>query len=309
MRGSTSIATAGSPRRIPDRSSRPTPRRRWWRSSRRRCRAIQAAIDNARTMLSYTRIVAPIDGRIGLRLVDEGNYVQAGDATGIVMITQMQADLGAVQPAAAAVPAGEQGVRERHARRSTRWRPTARPFGRSRQAAGDRQPDGSDHRHDPHEGRVSQPRAAALAGTVRQYPRAGRDAEAGRDGADRGGAARAERHLRLRGRRREQGRGAADHDRAAGRCARGDLGRREGAGAGGHHRLHAPVQRNARARAGGRRRGAAGCGAERRAADLGRRADPSAGASARAARGAENTDGKQWRQRSETTPATPSAKQ
>ena len=86
----------------------------------------QAAIDNARTMLSYTRIVAPIDGRIGLRLVDEGNYVQAGDATGIVTITQVQADLGAVQPAAAAVLAGEQGLRERHGSTSTRWRSTAR---------------------------------------------------------------------------------------------------------------------------------------------------------------------------------------
>jgi multidrug efflux system membrane fusion protein len=49
-----------------------------------------AAIDNARTMLSYTKIVAPIDGRIGLRLVDEGNYVQAGDSTGIVTITQIR---------------------------------------------------------------------------------------------------------------------------------------------------------------------------------------------------------------------------
>jgi multidrug efflux system membrane fusion protein len=49
-----------------------------------------AAIDNARTMLSYTRIIAPIDGRIGLRLVDEGNYVQAGESTGIVVITQIR---------------------------------------------------------------------------------------------------------------------------------------------------------------------------------------------------------------------------
>ena len=40
-RGSTSIATPGSRPRIPDRSSRPTPRGRWWRSSRRRCRAIR----------------------------------------------------------------------------------------------------------------------------------------------------------------------------------------------------------------------------------------------------------------------------
>jgi multidrug efflux system membrane fusion protein len=50
----------------------------------------QAAIDNARTMLSYTKITAPIDGRTGLRLIDEGNLVQAGDTTGIVVITQLK---------------------------------------------------------------------------------------------------------------------------------------------------------------------------------------------------------------------------
>jgi multidrug efflux system membrane fusion protein len=50
----------------------------------------QASIDNARTMLSYTKVIAPLDGRTGLRLVDEGNYVQAGDSTGIVVITQIR---------------------------------------------------------------------------------------------------------------------------------------------------------------------------------------------------------------------------
>ena len=50
----------------------------------------QAAIDNARTTLSHTKIVAPIDGRIGLRLIDEGNLVQANDANGIVVITQLR---------------------------------------------------------------------------------------------------------------------------------------------------------------------------------------------------------------------------
>src|SRR5262245_50104156 len=50
----------------------------------------QATIDNAVTMLGYTKIIAPLDGRTGLRLVDEGNYIQAGDSTGIVTITQVQ---------------------------------------------------------------------------------------------------------------------------------------------------------------------------------------------------------------------------
>jgi len=50
----------------------------------------QAAIDNAKAMLSYTSIVAPIDGRTGIRLVDEGNILHASDLTGIVVITQIK---------------------------------------------------------------------------------------------------------------------------------------------------------------------------------------------------------------------------
>jgi multidrug efflux system membrane fusion protein len=50
----------------------------------------QAAIDNAKTMLSYTKITAPFDGRTGLRLIDEGNLVQANDTNGIVVITQVK---------------------------------------------------------------------------------------------------------------------------------------------------------------------------------------------------------------------------
>jgi multidrug efflux system membrane fusion protein len=50
----------------------------------------QAAIDNARAVLDYTVITAPIDGRTGIRLVDQGNIVRSSDATGIVVITQLQ---------------------------------------------------------------------------------------------------------------------------------------------------------------------------------------------------------------------------
>jgi membrane fusion protein, multidrug efflux system len=53
-------------------------------------KADQAAIDNARAVLSYTDVVAPIAGRTGIRLVDEGNLVRAADATGIVVITQIK---------------------------------------------------------------------------------------------------------------------------------------------------------------------------------------------------------------------------
>ena len=50
----------------------------------------RAVVDNAKLNLTYTRIVAPVTGRIGLRLVDKGNYVTSGDATGICVITQVQ---------------------------------------------------------------------------------------------------------------------------------------------------------------------------------------------------------------------------
>jgi multidrug efflux system membrane fusion protein len=53
-------------------------------------KADQAAIDNAAAMLSYTKIVAPISGRAGLRQVDQGNIIHASDLTGLVVITQLQ---------------------------------------------------------------------------------------------------------------------------------------------------------------------------------------------------------------------------
>src|SRR6201992_808575 len=52
--------------------------------------ADQAAIDNARATLGYTKILAPISGRTGLRQVDQGNIVHAADATGVAVITQLQ---------------------------------------------------------------------------------------------------------------------------------------------------------------------------------------------------------------------------
>ena len=49
-----------------------------------------ATIENARTQLSYTTILAPINGRTGIRLVDPGNIVHGADTTGIVVMTQIQ---------------------------------------------------------------------------------------------------------------------------------------------------------------------------------------------------------------------------
>lgn len=49
----------------------------------------QGLIDATKLNLAYCNITAPIDGRIGLRLVDSGNYVQTGDATGIAVINSL----------------------------------------------------------------------------------------------------------------------------------------------------------------------------------------------------------------------------
>lgn len=50
----------------------------------------QAAIENARVQLAYTRITSPLDGRTGLRMVDQGNIVHASDSNGLVVITQLR---------------------------------------------------------------------------------------------------------------------------------------------------------------------------------------------------------------------------
>lgn len=50
----------------------------------------QGQVDTARLQLTYSRVVAPISGQLGLRQVDSGNVVRAGDANGIVVITQVK---------------------------------------------------------------------------------------------------------------------------------------------------------------------------------------------------------------------------
>jgi multidrug efflux system membrane fusion protein len=47
-------------------------------------------IENARVQLGYTTIASPLDGVTGIRLIDQGNIVHANDATGLVVVTQLQ---------------------------------------------------------------------------------------------------------------------------------------------------------------------------------------------------------------------------
>ena len=51
--------------------------------------ADQAAIDNAKTQVDYTHITSPLDGRTGVRQVDQGNIIHATDTGGLVVITQL----------------------------------------------------------------------------------------------------------------------------------------------------------------------------------------------------------------------------
>lgn len=53
-------------------------------------RSDQSTVDNAKLQLTYCHIIAPVDGRIGLRLVDRGNIVHAADANPMIVITQLQ---------------------------------------------------------------------------------------------------------------------------------------------------------------------------------------------------------------------------
>jgi len=50
----------------------------------------QAQVDSAKLNITYCHIVAPVSGRVGLRQVDQGNYVQTTDANGIVLLTQIE---------------------------------------------------------------------------------------------------------------------------------------------------------------------------------------------------------------------------
>jgi multidrug efflux system membrane fusion protein len=52
--------------------------------------ADRAMVKAAEVNLNYCRILSPVDGRVGLRQIDQGNYVTPGDATGLVVITQLQ---------------------------------------------------------------------------------------------------------------------------------------------------------------------------------------------------------------------------
>lgn len=70
-------------------------------------KADQAAVDSTQVQLNYTTITSPIDGRTGIRQVDQGNIVHAGDPNGLVVIAQLR-------PISVALTLPEQTLNEIH---------------------------------------------------------------------------------------------------------------------------------------------------------------------------------------------------
>jgi len=59
-------------------------------SAQAQIQADNATIENARVQLGYTTITSPLDGVTGIRLIDQGNIIHAADASGLVVVTQLQ---------------------------------------------------------------------------------------------------------------------------------------------------------------------------------------------------------------------------
>ena len=183
-------------------------------------KADQAAVDSARLQLSYTRVTAPIAGRVGLKQVDLGNVVQPTDANGIVVITQTRPIAMVFAVPAANVPlittrlrANEpiagRGVGPRRQRRDWRWAGWPRSTTRSTPPP------------TPSRSRRCFPNAddALFPNQAVSVMPAARHADRRARRAAGGGAARLAGLLRLRGQRRQHG----QHAGGQARCGRRQL--------------------------------------------------------------------------------------
>ena len=83
-------------RRTRSRASRPRTRVYVVHQDEGTVKLDQAAVDTAKLNLSYCRITAPVTGRVGLRLVDPGNYITGSSSTGVARHHDDQADDGPV---------------------------------------------------------------------------------------------------------------------------------------------------------------------------------------------------------------------
>ena len=106
-----------------------TTRKNWSCRSEGTVKSDQGIVQYDQVQLSYCHITAPIDGRVGLRLVDPGNVVQSSGGLTLVVITQIQPitiiftiaedNLGQVQPRLRRMPSYGRRVRSREHKEDT----------------------------------------------------------------------------------------------------------------------------------------------------------------------------------------------
>ena len=183
----------------------------------------QGNLASAQVNVDYTRIISPIDGRVGLRSVDPGNIVTADGTTALATITQLQ-------PITVIFNISEDDlapVTEQTSAPATRCASSALDRAQQHKLAEgtcitlDNQIN-TDDGHGQGEGDIPQQEERALPEPVRQCPAAGEDADQCRPRAVGLGPAQQRRRLRLRGPARQHGpvRGRQDHRRPRARRPR-----------------------------------------------------------------------------------------
>ncbi len=180
----------------------------------------RAAIDTQKLNLTYTHIISPVTGRVGLRQVDPGNYVQTSDANGIVIVTQLQ-------PISVIFTLPEDNLpevlKQWHAGATlatTAYDRTGTREARSRQARHHRQRD----RHHDRDGQaprdLRQFRREPVPQSIRQHQAIGQHAAQYGADPDCGDPAWRARHLCLPGQAEQDRRGADDQARPGRRPSR-----------------------------------------------------------------------------------------
>ena len=131
----------------------------------------EAQVERARSSsCQLRRIVAPIDGRLGLRQVDAGNMVRSGDQNGIVVITQMRPISVIFTVPETDLPPVLEAMRANRRLAVEAWDRADDPQARDRHAADRRQPDRHRDRHDQAARDVRERRRDAVPEPVRQHP-------------------------------------------------------------------------------------------------------------------------------------------
>ena len=147
-----------------------TPRNPWCASSRAPSSSTRGRSTTPSCRLIYSRITAPVSGRIGLRLVDPGNIIHATDTTGLCVITQLEPITviftipeDSLPPVLEKLRAGERLPVDAFNREQTKKIATG-------YLADRRQPDRSQQRHGPASGRCSPTRTISSSPTSSSMP-------------------------------------------------------------------------------------------------------------------------------------------